>query len=188
MIYFFSVRSLAHRLAKVRCMCDCETAAREKMARREKEREEMQQLQRLRDSSLIESRLREARLSSFVKTRDNQNLYKMAQRYVEKFEDMYKKSQGILFWGTVGTGKSFTAACIANELLDRRIPVIMTSFVKILVLEPLRRLPHPPGISIHPEGIAHFKDPVIYPLEPGVLRLLHLRERQIRCENQRLSG
>ena len=120
------------RRMKVRCMCDCETAAREEMVRREKGREEMQQLQRLRDSSLIESRLRAARLSSFVKTRDNQNLYMMAHRYVEKFEDMYKKSQGILFWGTVGTGKSFTAACIANELLDRMVPVIMTSFVKIL--------------------------------------------------------
>ncbi len=120
------------RKMKVCCMCDCETAAREEMVRREKEREEMQLMQRLRDSSLIESRLRAARLSSFIKTKDNQNLYTMAQRYVEKFEDMYKKSQGILFWGTVGTGKSFTAACIANELLDRRVPVIMTSFVKIL--------------------------------------------------------
>ena len=125
-------RNVTRRKMKVRCMCDCETAAREKMARREKEREEMQRIQRLRDSSLIESRLRAARLSSFVKTRDNQNLYMMAHRYVEKFEDMYKKSQGILFWGTVGTGKSFTAACIANELLDRMVPVIMTSFVKIL--------------------------------------------------------
>lgn len=45
---------------------------------------------------------------------------------------MYKQSQGILFWGTVGTGKSYTAACIANELLDRNVSVIMTSFVKIL--------------------------------------------------------
>lgn len=120
------------RRMKVRCMCECETAARDKMLRQEKEREELQQLQRLRDSSLIESRLRAAKLSSFIKTRDNQKLYTMAQRYVENFEDMYRRSQGILFWGTVGTGKSYTAACIANELLDRRVPVIMTSFVKIL--------------------------------------------------------
>ena len=125
-------RDNASRKMKVRCMCDCETAARDKMIQQEKEREEMQQLQRLRDSSLIESRLRAARLSSFTQTRDNQKLYTMAQRYVDNFEGMYRKSQGILFWGTVGTGKSFTAACIANELLDRRVPVIMTSFVKIL--------------------------------------------------------
>lgn len=45
---------------------------------------------------------------------------------------MKKKNQGLLFYGTVGTGKSYTAACIANELLQNCIPVIMTSFVKIL--------------------------------------------------------
>jgi DNA replication protein DnaC len=38
----------------------------------------------------------------------------------------------LLFWGDVGTGKSFTAACIANELIQREQSVIMTSFVKIL--------------------------------------------------------
>lgn len=128
----FLDRNGTGRKMKVRCMCDCETAAREEMIRREKEREEMQLLQRLRDSSLIESRLRGARLSTFIKTGDNQKLFTMAERYVHKFDEMYQRSQGILFWGTVGAGKSYTAACIANELLDRRIPVVMTSFVKIL--------------------------------------------------------
>ena len=32
----------------------------------------------------------------------------------------------------MGTGKTFAAACIANYLLERRIPVVMTSFVKLL--------------------------------------------------------
>ena len=50
----------------------------------------------------------------------------------KKRQEMYEKRQGLLFWGTVGTGKSYTAACIANELLDQMIPVVMTSFVKIL--------------------------------------------------------
>lgn len=45
---------------------------------------------------------------------------------------MLEKNQGLLFWGDVGTGKSFAAACIANYLLERKIPVIMTSFVKLL--------------------------------------------------------
>ena len=41
-------------------------------------------------------------------------------------------NQGLLFHGPVGTGKTYTAACIANALLDKEISVIMTSFVKIL--------------------------------------------------------
>ena len=38
----------------------------------------------------------------------------------------------MLFWGDAGTGKSYTAAAIANELMERLQPVIMTSFVKLL--------------------------------------------------------
>ena len=53
-------------------------------------------------------------------------------RYAEKFDLMLEKNQGLLFWGDVGTGKSYAAACIANHLLDRKVPVIMTSFVKLL--------------------------------------------------------
>lgn len=45
---------------------------------------------------------------------------------------MYKSGEGLLLWGPVGTGKSYAAACIANELLSRSVSVVMTSFVKIL--------------------------------------------------------
>ena len=62
----------------------------------------------------------------------NQKIYNLAGNYVKRFDEMYEKRQGLLFWGTVGTGKSYTAACIANELLNQMIPVVMTSFVKIL--------------------------------------------------------
>ena len=35
-------------------------------------------------------------------------------------------------FGDVGTGKSFFAGCIANALLDRDVPVLMTNFPTIL--------------------------------------------------------
>ena len=38
----------------------------------------------------------------------------------------------LLLFGDVGTGKSFFAGCIANALLDRDIPVLMTNFPSIL--------------------------------------------------------
>lgn len=55
-----------------------------------------------------------------------------AKRYAEHFPEMAQTGQGLLFWGNVGTGKTFLAGCIANALLDRKIPVLMTSFPKIL--------------------------------------------------------
>jgi len=37
-----------------------------------------------------------------------------------------------LLWGDVGTGKTFLAGCIANALMERNIPVLMTSLPKLL--------------------------------------------------------
>ena len=45
---------------------------------------------------------------------------------------MYKENQGLILYGSVGTGKSYAAAVIANELLEKKVPVVMTSFIKIL--------------------------------------------------------
>ena len=39
---------------------------------------------------------------------------------------------GSVNWGDVGTGKSFFAGCIANALLEKGIPVLMTNFSRIL--------------------------------------------------------
>ena len=45
---------------------------------------------------------------------------------------MKEKNMGLLFWGGVGTGKSYLAACIANALMEQEIPVRMTNFAAIL--------------------------------------------------------
>lgn len=56
----------------------------------------------------------------------------MAKRYVENWKEARENNLGLLLWGDVGTGKSFTAACIANALLEAGVPVLMTNFSKIL--------------------------------------------------------
>ncbi|MCI8562000.1 MAG: ATP-binding protein [Lachnospiraceae bacterium] len=116
----------------VRCICKCQAESLRHRNEMEKRKEEMERIAKLRGSSLIDDRLRMAKLATFKKTRDNQKVFSIANRYVEQFEKMYENQQGIIFWGEVGTGKSYTAACIANELLEKKIPVVMTSFVKIL--------------------------------------------------------
>lgn len=116
----------------VRSLCKCELAENERRKKEEEYQEEIREIERLKLNSLMESRLQGANLGSFQRNPDNAELYKIASRYVERFDDMYKRSQGILFWGSVGTGKTYTAACIANELMNRRRSVIMTSFVRIL--------------------------------------------------------
>ena len=55
-----------------------------------------------------------------------------AKNYVTHWEEIKSKAMGLLLWGDVGTGKSFFAGCVANALLDKGVPVLMTNFAKIL--------------------------------------------------------
>lgn len=55
-----------------------------------------------------------------------------ARNYVDKFKLMLEDNIGYLFWGGVGTGKSYMAACIANDLLDKEYTVKMTNFATII--------------------------------------------------------
>ena len=56
----------------------------------------------------------------------------LAHNYVSNWEEMKANASGLLIWGDVGTGKSFFAGCIANALLEKGVPVLMTNFSQIL--------------------------------------------------------
>lgn len=55
-----------------------------------------------------------------------------AREYVECWELMKAENHGLILWGSVGTGKSYFAGCIANALMEREISVCMTNFALIL--------------------------------------------------------
>lgn len=56
----------------------------------------------------------------------------VCKRYCERWEEMLRENIGVLLFGLVGTGKSFAASCICNELLERRVSVAATSFARVL--------------------------------------------------------
>lgn len=116
----------------VGCLCECQKEESRCREDEERQKEAIRRIERLRSSSLIDNRLKKVRLATFQQTKENQKVFKLAKQYIEQFERMYENRQGIIFFGEIGTGKSYIAACIANELMDRTIPVIMTSFVKII--------------------------------------------------------
>lgn len=120
------------RLVKVPVSCKCRKEEEDRRKKREEEERELQVIQSLRGQSLMDERLSDATFASFVETEKNKRNLKLCRRYAEKFDDMYANNQGLLLYGGVGTGKTFAAACIANYLLSRRVPVVMTSFVKLL--------------------------------------------------------
>ena len=117
---------------KVRCMCKCERQEKEAYENRMTADQIKRRIDRLREVSLLDRRLEGARFSSYQTDRENLKALDIAKKYVDRFGEMKKKGQGLLFYGPSGTGKSYTAACIVNELIDRLHPAIMTSFVKLL--------------------------------------------------------
>ena len=115
---------------RIRCQCQmAEKAKEEELARQEADAKAARELRKM---SMMDEKLKDASFSTFAEDAENRKAYWAAVRYVEKFGEMLKTGQGLMLYGPVGTGKSYTAAMIANELMDRKHPVVMTSFVKLL--------------------------------------------------------
>lgn len=57
---------------------------------------------------------------------------RICRAYVEHFDELRKANSGLLLTGTVGTGKSFYAACIVNALIAEGIPALMFTAPRLL--------------------------------------------------------
>ena len=57
---------------------------------------------------------------------------RLCRRYVERWDRMKAENIGLLFYGSVGTGKSFYASCIVNGLRQRQVTATVTSFSRLL--------------------------------------------------------
>lgn len=111
------------------CTCKCH---REQLAAEEQARKEQQRLDRI--SRLKANGLQDRALFAYTFAQDDGSnpAIKYAHRYVKHWTAVKAEGQGLLFWGGVGTGKTFAAACIAPALTEQSVPVLMTNFSKIL--------------------------------------------------------
>lgn len=112
------------------CRCEQERLAKEREAFLQRQREA--DLNRLKALSDMPPKLRYCRFEDYEVTADNSAAYRTCRKYADRFDLMLAKNQGLLLWGGMGTGKTFSAACIANALLGKGVSVVMTSFVRLL--------------------------------------------------------
>lgn len=108
-------------------MCDCE---KEELARQKEEAH----LQAIRDAKRKcfagdFSRLSEASITAAALEHPKEAA--IARRYINNFSGFYADQQGLLLYGTNGTGKSFLAAGICNELIEGGHDVHFTTFSRI---------------------------------------------------------
>ena len=114
------------RLVGCQCACAAREYEAEKKARADREKRlriETLRADGIRDKSLTACRFGTATMSDEIVK---------CKRYADAWDDMRRENNGLLLWGNTGNGKTFAAACIANELIDRGIPAMITSFPRIL--------------------------------------------------------
>lgn len=109
----------------VRCICGCIKAEQEA----EKERLKREERERRRRMCFAETNM--ATWTFENDDRRNAKLSDAMLRYADNFQDFRRDSKGLLLFGTVGTGKTYYAACIANRLIDDGYHVLMTNFARL---------------------------------------------------------
>ena len=119
-----------HASFLVYCMCKCETNEYEKAQKLFKEQENALLISRYRNTGFSDAQMQKWTFEN--DNGENPKIMEKAKRYVANWHEMLEKNIGLCFFGNVGTGKTFAAACIANALIDQGIRVIMTDFSRIL--------------------------------------------------------
>ena len=121
---------VAGKRMEPRCMCACQTADYEKREQERKHREFLDMVEKNRSVGLPDPELRKHTFENDLGYNPKQ--IAIAKQYVQHWEEFQASSTGLLLWGNVGTGKSYIAGCIANALLDKGVPVLMTNFARLL--------------------------------------------------------
>lgn len=112
------------------CLCKCAVEQRE---REEAERKRIEFQDRIKHMRRVGFPDEEMKNWTFDKDdRTNAKITEIAHKYVESFETMRRSGKGLLLYGSVGTGKTFAAACIANALIDKGFPCLVTNFSRLI--------------------------------------------------------
>ena len=109
--------------------CDCQRAAREKRQADEIRQKHLETVEDLKRRGFTDPAMREW---TFEHDNGRNPQTETARFYVENWDTMRAENIGYLFWGGVGTGKSYLAASIANALMEKEVAVCMTNFALIL--------------------------------------------------------
>lgn len=115
---------------KPHCLCKCGKERRDRAEEEERQREFERRVRKYREMGFSETQMQKWTFEN--DDLGNKKLTDIAKRYVDNFDKFYKEGKGLLLWGGVGTGKTYMACMIANALIDKGHPVLVTNFTRIL--------------------------------------------------------
>lgn len=123
-------RDLYFRVGNVTmCLCKCAKEARNQEDDARKQKEQADKIRKYRSVGFPEEDMKNWTFAN--DDRANEKLSQAMQNYVENFEKYKAEGKGLLLYGDTGRGKTFAACCVANALIDKGVPVLVTQFSRI---------------------------------------------------------
>lgn len=111
------------------CLCKCAKEAREQEEDARKQRELDDKIRKYRSVGFPEEDMKNWTFAN--DDRSNEKLSNAMQNYVDNFDKYKAEGKGLLLYGDTGRGKTFIACCVANSLIDKGVPVLVTQFARI---------------------------------------------------------
>lgn len=111
-------------------VCKCRKKQEEAQRQRQKQIETEMLIEKFRKEGITDSNY----LKYTFDFDDNKNpeISRVCKKYADNFSEMYKLGEGLIFCGQVGTGKTFYAGCIANEIVSQAKSVLMTNIPSLI--------------------------------------------------------
>lgn len=109
--------------------CQCQKRALERQEQKEKRRKAMEKAMQYRELGFSDEVLKNW---NFARDDGASPEYTaIMKRYVEHFGECRTKGQGLLLYGSCGSGKTFAAAAVANALIEEGIPCLVSNFDRL---------------------------------------------------------
>lgn len=117
------------RIRTPMCLCKCEAERRQEEEAQRKRIEQARKINDLRRIGFPDEQMQAWNFSSDDGA--NMRVTDAMKRYCEHFDQLRKQGRGLLLYGDVGTGKTFAACEVANELIDQGFPCMVTNFARL---------------------------------------------------------
>lgn len=112
--------------------CKCEKKAMEEKKKVDEAKEKQLRIDKLMTNSLMDKKFRSSTFEKWDYSKGTKQMHELGNRYANNFKKCKEEGLGLLIYGKPGNGKTYLSSAIANNLLERFVPVICVSINGLL--------------------------------------------------------